>query len=421
MDTLKIGTQIAKYRKVRRLTQEALAEALHITPQAVSKWENGLAVPDAATLADIANLLCVSTDDLLRRFDKRENADYEITVMPDKPVAPFSGVQWPHSLANAALLSALKLVMGLGATDDKGQQVNGDEDYILQSGIAWDIESESKDTFAVYGLDYDKYDSAELSQEEKVALVTERINCGYPVIVYPKKYADIILAYGYKGGGNILKGVRFLDGDDRKNSFFNINKPEYFPKAMKEDCSLLLIKPGETMTTKQAMINALRRPRKRSLTAEFGGDSPLFGLGLEYYELWEKALREDAEKGDEILHHTFPQDCIEYEEKLRRSQFLEQCLKEFEGMDTIELSLVCDNSVEAKERAKEILFAVQGGRMQEMMNIAGDTMPDITFGEDSTKAKREAIITALAKIRTHEELINWHIGLFLEKNQQAKI
>ena len=37
-----IGLKIAYYRKLRGLTQEQVAEALHVSGAAVSKWENGV-------------------------------------------------------------------------------------------------------------------------------------------------------------------------------------------------------------------------------------------------------------------------------------------------------------------------------------------------------------------------------------------
>lgn len=40
-DVKKMGEQIARLRKGNKYTQEQLAEKLKISPQAVSKWENG--------------------------------------------------------------------------------------------------------------------------------------------------------------------------------------------------------------------------------------------------------------------------------------------------------------------------------------------------------------------------------------------
>jgi len=62
---LSLGRRIAELRKAQGLTQEALAEALNITAQAVSKWENSQSCPDIMTLPRLAQLLDVSVDTLL--------------------------------------------------------------------------------------------------------------------------------------------------------------------------------------------------------------------------------------------------------------------------------------------------------------------------------------------------------------------
>ena len=42
MDAKKIGALIAQLRKTRGLTQKALAEKLHVSDKAVSRWETGV-------------------------------------------------------------------------------------------------------------------------------------------------------------------------------------------------------------------------------------------------------------------------------------------------------------------------------------------------------------------------------------------
>lgn len=59
-----IGKQIKCCRLRANLTQEKLAEAVHVTPQAVSKWELGQALPDIALLPDLSSVLGVRIDEL---------------------------------------------------------------------------------------------------------------------------------------------------------------------------------------------------------------------------------------------------------------------------------------------------------------------------------------------------------------------
>ena len=59
------AARITDLRKKVNLTQAELGEKLNVTPQAVSKWENGLSEPDIETLKKMSELFDVSLDYLL--------------------------------------------------------------------------------------------------------------------------------------------------------------------------------------------------------------------------------------------------------------------------------------------------------------------------------------------------------------------
>ena len=61
-----LSKNIRIYRKKSGLTQAALAEALYITPQTVSKWESGISEPDAEKLCAMADIFSISLDVLMR-------------------------------------------------------------------------------------------------------------------------------------------------------------------------------------------------------------------------------------------------------------------------------------------------------------------------------------------------------------------
>ena len=65
MDQIKIGKFIAECRKKQELTQKQLAERLNITDRAVSKWENGRAMPDSSIMLSLCDILKISVNDLL--------------------------------------------------------------------------------------------------------------------------------------------------------------------------------------------------------------------------------------------------------------------------------------------------------------------------------------------------------------------
>ena len=60
MDARKTGTFIAQKRKAINMSQRELADHLHITDKAVSKWERGLSFPDITILIPLAQILDVS-------------------------------------------------------------------------------------------------------------------------------------------------------------------------------------------------------------------------------------------------------------------------------------------------------------------------------------------------------------------------
>lgn len=66
MSEMTLGKRIAALRRACGMTQGALAEALGVSGQAVSKWENDLTCPDILLLPKLADLLHVTVDTLLR-------------------------------------------------------------------------------------------------------------------------------------------------------------------------------------------------------------------------------------------------------------------------------------------------------------------------------------------------------------------
>lgn len=83
------GERFAELRKARHYTQEETAEKLNVTPQAVSKWENDLCMPDVGLFPEIADLFGVSIDELFGReqphkaeiLPKEERAGLESLIM----------------------------------------------------------------------------------------------------------------------------------------------------------------------------------------------------------------------------------------------------------------------------------------------------------------------------------------------------
>lgn len=78
-----MGQRIAMLRKGKGMTQEALAEAMGVSAQAVSKWENDVSCPDVMALPQLAKLLGVTVDTLLTGAGEPETR-----VLPREELKP---------------------------------------------------------------------------------------------------------------------------------------------------------------------------------------------------------------------------------------------------------------------------------------------------------------------------------------------
>lgn len=77
MEKEKIGSFIRELRTERALTQKELADRVHVTDKAVSKWERGLSVPAVDLLQPLAETLGVSVLELL---DGQRHAEERIDL-----------------------------------------------------------------------------------------------------------------------------------------------------------------------------------------------------------------------------------------------------------------------------------------------------------------------------------------------------
>ena len=87
MENLKrlITQNIADLRRAAGMTQIALAEKLHYSDKAISKWERGESLPDIAVLKEIADLFGVTVDYLL--CEHTDNKLPEPAKLPDEIAA----------------------------------------------------------------------------------------------------------------------------------------------------------------------------------------------------------------------------------------------------------------------------------------------------------------------------------------------
>lgn len=397
-DCVRVGKEIAAMRKSKGLTQEEVACRLNISPQAVSKWENGRAMPDLALLVELAELFGSSLDGILFPGSQPSaNANFEHILLPYAPIADFSGRNWPRSMAFPAVLAAVKLFMGLEKQrDSMGRQINDDAEYVLQSaftcigfGYSWGRDDALESCLPVYGLAGEVHRKGECSEEEFIHLAVKNILDGYPVIVIPNEYTDIILATGFSDKGKVLKGIPFLDGDDEKNSVMSFQQLKNYPEWYTRDFSLLLIRPGpETVPVAGKCGEALRQAvsllgNRTSISAE-----PLVGYGLVIYDHWCEELQRESNQGLAEIGCLSPHIFIHYEGKLRIKQFLELCPRLLDNLDSRAMLAAVSKYQEIIELCEKFL-----GELSEHM-------PETV---EEANEKRRVLIAVLQRSKELEE------------------
>lgn len=82
MEQIYFGQRIAQLRRDSGMTQEALAQKLGITNQAVSKWESDQCCPDIMQLPQLADLFGITLDALFGRTQAEKTALCAVTSLP---------------------------------------------------------------------------------------------------------------------------------------------------------------------------------------------------------------------------------------------------------------------------------------------------------------------------------------------------
>jgi transcriptional regulator with XRE-family HTH domain len=116
MSNENVGSVIQALRKEKKITQEALAEAIGVSGQAVSKWENG-GMPDVYLIPAIADFFGVTTDKLFSRnivnFDNIETivAEYIASLDADKVYEAWFNLFWTSQKAALGMMPAHSMTL----------------------------------------------------------------------------------------------------------------------------------------------------------------------------------------------------------------------------------------------------------------------------------------------------------------------
>ena len=138
---MEIGNRIKQLRLHRGTTQEALAQHLGVTAQAVSKWERGVATPDIGMLPDLSAYFGVSIDELFDLSDETRMARIQNMI-------------WDVRFLDLSVVSKEKEFLL-----EKGRrEPNNSKPYELLADMELHIANEHKEYAAIYSKEALKRD-----------------------------------------------------------------------------------------------------------------------------------------------------------------------------------------------------------------------------------------------------------------------
>lgn len=119
MDLILTGATIAKLRKEAGLTQASLAHKLGISDKAVSKWERGISLPDAAYWSRLSMLLDTDIESLIYGHSQAE--EWIGVYIADPAIDPGTMIynkQMTDYILSQFLLAGIKEIVITGAAGD---------------------------------------------------------------------------------------------------------------------------------------------------------------------------------------------------------------------------------------------------------------------------------------------------------------
>ena len=152
-----LGKRIAALRKQKDLRQDDIAQLLDVSPQAVSKWENDQTCPDIGLLPKLAQILGVTTDELLSGKqalqevrvlppeERKDIKDMLLRIIVDSSDGDKVRINLPMALVQIALDMGTEMPQISGKEALKNIDLNQIMELVRQGAIGNLVEVESAD------------------------------------------------------------------------------------------------------------------------------------------------------------------------------------------------------------------------------------------------------------------------------------
>ena len=152
-----LGKRISALRKQKDLRQDDIAQLLDVSPQAVSKWENDQTCPDIGLLPKLAQILGVTTDELLSGKqelqevrvlppeERKDIKDMLLRIMVDSADGDKVRVNLPMALVQVAMDMGMEMPQLSGKETLKNIDLNQILELVRQGAVGNLVEVESSD------------------------------------------------------------------------------------------------------------------------------------------------------------------------------------------------------------------------------------------------------------------------------------
>ncbi len=169
----KTKSKIRELRVSKNLTQQQLADELHVTKQAISKWEKGKSIPDITSIELLSSFFGVSVDYLIN--DDVEEVKTKMAGTSSKRINKLSVILISALVFMTAVVIALSITLGVLLNNDKSDTiaVNGFEiTYLSDETYAID---EDDMTVSLRFCVYNTTDYAKWIKDENFSLDNRRL------------------------------------------------------------------------------------------------------------------------------------------------------------------------------------------------------------------------------------------------------
>lgn len=208
------GENLKKIRKERELTQEQLADAVGVSAQAVSKWEQG-SFPDASLLPAVADFLGVKIDELFGRKEEHFSLEQLLAREFDAAERDEEGnLLFGAEAEKRRMLCVWRLCHLLGCTYMRCNNIREVSEMTIEGNL-WN---------KVYMqiVDEGGFIQAKLNKSLRYFLVMPQPEEGYDgeeALKYCEKLEEL---FRFLGRPNVLR-VLFLLAEQDQNIFFDCN------------------------------------------------------------------------------------------------------------------------------------------------------------------------------------------------------